>query len=86
MTIEFDRLPAEADAPHLIYADGSGITAYGARTTRFRYIVTNALHDGHVTQGLWDASQLPVGDYLLRAIAADWSGNETTRDVAVRVR
>jgi sugar lactone lactonase YvrE len=86
MTIEFDRLPAEADAPHLIYADGSGITAYGARTTRFRYIVTNALHDGHVTQGLWNASQLPVGDYLLRAIAADWSGNETTRDVAMRVR
>ena len=86
MTIEFDRLPAEADAPRLIYADGSGIAVYGARTTRFRYIVTNALHDGHVTQGLWDASQLPVGDYLLRVIAADWSGNETTRDVAVRVR
>jgi sugar lactone lactonase YvrE len=86
MTIEFDRLPADVDAPRLIYADGSGITAYGSRTTRFRYIVTNSLHEGRVTQGLWDTSQLPAGDYRLRVIAGDWSGNETTRDLPVRVR
>ncbi len=85
MTIEFDRIPAASAAPQLIYAEGSGITVYGAKTTRFRYIVTNDLHEGRLTQGLWDASQLPAGDYRLRVVAADWSGNQTTRDLPVRV-
>ncbi len=85
-TIRFDRLPAESGAPHLIYADGSGITVYGNKTTRFRYIVTNSVCEGHVEQGLWDTSQLPAADYRLRVFAADWSGNETTRDLAVRVQ
>ena len=85
MTIEFDRLPDRGDAPQLIYAEGSGITVYGSRTTRFRYIVTNSLREGRVTQGLWDTSQLPAGDYRLRVFAADIRGNETTRDLPVRV-
>ncbi len=85
MTIEFDRLPDRGDAPQLIYADGSGITVYGSKATRFRYIVTNWLHEGRLTQGLWDTSQLPAGDYRLRVYAADIAGNETTADLRVRV-
>ena len=85
MTIEFDRLPDRSDAPHLLYAEGSGITVYGSRTTRFRYVVTNSLREGRVTQGLWDTSQLAAGDYWLRVFAADIAGNETTADLRVRV-
>ncbi len=86
MTIEFDRLPDARDAPQLIYAEGSGITVYGSKTTRFRYIVTNSLREGRVTQGYWDASQLPVGEYRLRVFARDFGGNETFRDLPVRVQ
>ena len=85
MTIEFDRLPAESGAGRLIYAEGSGITVYGSRTTRFRYIITNGLRDGRVSQAYWDTSQLPPGEYRLRVIARDRSGNETTRDLDVTV-
>ncbi len=85
MTIEFDRLPADRDAGPLIYAEGSGITVYGSRTTRFRYIVTNGLKEGRLSQGYWDTTQLPAGDYRVRVIARDWSGNETNQEVAVRV-
>ncbi len=85
-TIEFDRLPDEPASAPLIYAEGSGITVYGSRTTRFRYIVTNSLREGHVTQALWDTTELPAGDYRLRVLAADFSGNETTRDLPVRVQ
>jgi hypothetical protein len=85
MTIEFDRLPAGGDAGRLIYAEGSGITVYGSRTTRFRYIVTNGLREGHVSQAYWDTSRLPAGEYRVRAIARDRSANETTQEVRVLV-
>ena len=56
------------------YADKSGITVQGNSETHFRY------HVGHA-QG--DAA-LPAGDYTLRIVAKDFSGNEATRgrDVA----
>jgi sugar lactone lactonase YvrE len=85
-TIHFDRLPDGDDAPHLIYGEGSGITEYGNRTTRFRYIVTNSLGEGRLTQGLWETSQLPAGDYRLSVFAADYAGNQTTKDLLVRVQ
>ncbi len=85
-TLEFDRLPDEPSAAPLLYAEGSGITVYGSKATRFRYIVTNSLRDGHVTQGWWDTTQLSAGDYRLRVFAADLSGNETAKDLPVRVQ
>jgi hypothetical protein len=50
--------------------------------------VTNNLHDGKASRGVWDTSELPKGDYLLRIIAADYSGNEATadRDVLITLR
>jgi hypothetical protein len=86
MTLVFDRLPSEPEASKLVYAEGSGITAYGNRTTRFLYIVTNSLVDGVASHGVWDTRSLPEGDYTVRIIAADRAGNTTTRDVPVTIR
>jgi len=70
------------------YAAESGITVYGSETTRFLYEVTNTVRDGRAAKGVWDTTQLPKGDYVLRIIAADYSGNEAQegRDVLVTVR
>lgn len=87
VTILFNRLPGDREATKVAYADESGITVYGSKTTRFLYEVTNTVRDGRAARGEWDTSQLPKGDYILRIIAADFSGNEAQegRDVAVSV-
>jgi hypothetical protein len=87
-TIRFDRQPTGADAPRLIYASGSGIPAYGSRSTRFLYLVTSTLRDGEAADGLLDTSMLSPGDYTLRILAADMAGNEAVanRDLAISVR
>jgi sugar lactone lactonase YvrE len=87
INIMFNRLPAGNDAPKLTYAEQSGITVYGSATTRFLYQVTNTVRDGQTAPGIWDTSELPSGDYILRIIAADFSGNEAQdgRDVLITV-
>ena len=82
----FNLLPADRKATKVAYAAESGITVYGSKTTRFLYEVTNTVKDGRATRGVWDTSQLPKGDYILRIIAADYSGNEVTegRDILIR--
>jgi hypothetical protein len=86
--IVFDRLPRDREATKIAYADESGITVYGSKTTRFLYEVTNTVRDGRAERGVWDTSQLPKGDYVLRIIAGDYSGNEVKegRDVLVTVQ
>ena len=88
INLMFNRLPAESNAPKIVYAEQSGITVYGSATTRFLYNVTNTVRDGRAANGVWDTAQLPGGDYILRIIAADYSGNEAhdNRDVLVTVR
>lgn len=88
ITILFDRLPPDRDATKIAYADQSGITVYGSETTRFLYEVTNTVADGRAERGLWNTSQLPPGDYILRIVAADFSGNEAqqNRDVLITIR
>ena len=88
INIVFDRLPADREATKVAYADESGITVYGSKTTRFLYEVTNTVRDGRAERGVWDTSQLPKGDYVLRIIAGDYSGNEAQqgRDVLISVR
>lgn len=82
----FNLLPADRKATKVAYAAESGITVYGSQTTRFLYEVTNTVKDGRATPGVWDTSQLLKGDYVLRIIAADYSGNEVSegRDVLIR--
>jgi len=87
INILFNRLPGDRAATKVAYAAESGITVYGSATTRFLYEVTNTVRDGRAAPGVWDTSQLPKGDYILRIIAADYSGNEAQqgRDVPVSV-
>jgi DNA-binding beta-propeller fold protein YncE len=85
--IEFDRMPPNREAVKIAYADESGITVYGSKTTRFLYEATNILRHGRAARSTWNTSDLPAGDYTLRIIAADFNGNEATegRDVAIRI-
>lgn len=87
INIVFNRLPADRQATKVAYAAESGITVYGNKTTRFLYEVTNTVRDGRAAPGVWDTAQLPKGDYILRIIAADYSGNEAQegRDVPISV-
>jgi DNA-binding beta-propeller fold protein YncE len=84
-TVVFDRLPADSKAAFLVYAEGTGISVYGNRRTRFLYVATTHVVDGEASEGFWDTSSLSPGPYTLRAIAADIAGNETARDVPVWV-
>jgi len=84
----FNRLPPDREATKVAYADESGITVYGSQATRFLYEVTNTVRDGRAAPGVWDTTQLPKGDYVLRIIAADYSGNEAQdgRDVLITIK
>jgi len=88
ITILFNRLPWDDGATKIAYAPESGITVYGSAKTRFLYEVTNTVRDGRAATGTWDTSQLPKGDYVLRIIAADFSGNEAQerRDLKVSIQ
>jgi hypothetical protein len=88
INILFNRLPPDRDATKVAYAAESGITVYGSAMTRFLYEVTNTVHDGRVAPGVWDTTQLPKGDYILRIIAADYSGNEANdgRDLLITIK
>lgn len=88
INILFNRLPPDRAATKIAYADQSGITVYGSASTRFLYEVTNTVRDGRAEPGVWDTSQLAPGDYILRIIAADYSGNEAQegRDVLLTIR
>ena len=76
ITILFNRLPPDRESTKIAYADQSGITVYGSATTRFLYEVTNTVKDGQAERGMWDTSQVPRGDYTLKIIASDFSGND----------
>jgi sugar lactone lactonase YvrE len=88
VNILFNRLPDDQEATKVAYADESGITVYGSKSTRFLYEVTNTVRDGEVARGVWDTTQLLKGDYVLRIIAADFSGNEAQegRDIPVTLK
>jgi sugar lactone lactonase YvrE len=84
----FDRLPPDRASTKIAYADQSGITVYGSETTKFLYEVTNFVRDGRAIAGAWDSSKVPPGDYVLRIVTADYSGNEAQkdRDVLITIR
>ncbi len=86
ITLEFDRMPPEVGAVKVVYADESGITVYGSKTTRFLYEATNIVRHGRAARSTWNSSELPAGDYTLRIIAADYNGNEATAGRYVEIR
>lgn len=87
MNIEFNRMPPQADAAKVAYAEDSGITVHGSAVTRFRYVVSNVVRDGNLATGTLAVNDLADGDYILRISARDHSGNApvTGRDLHLRI-
>jgi hypothetical protein len=87
VTITFDRLPGDPDAPHALYARGSGIPFYRRGRTRFRYNVTTRLEDSRVVDAPWNPAGLVPGNYILRVLVADEAGNIAMagRDVPIAI-
>ena len=87
VNIEFNRLPPDEESVKVAYADGSGITVYGSKATRFLYQVTNTVRDGVARQGSWNPAGLAPGDYIIRILAADYAGNvaQAGRDLAITI-
>ncbi|WP_313213221.1 gluconolaconase [Stenotrophomonas acidaminiphila] len=87
MNIEFNRMPPQSEAVKVAYAEDSGITVHGSAVTRFRYVLTNTVRDGSLARGRLQVGDLPDGDYIVRILARDHSGNEATtgRDLHVRL-
>ena len=85
--IVFNRMPPQKQAVKVAYAPDSGITVHGSAVTRFRYLVTNTVRDGLMETGRWQPAALPPGEYIVRASARDYSGNEGVgpRDIRVRL-
>jgi sugar lactone lactonase YvrE len=77
INIEFDRLPPGDESVSLVYAAGSGVSAYGT-PTKFKYIVTNRIRDGEARDGLLRTADLAPGNYIIRVIAEDHAGNRAT--------
>ncbi|HWP45135.1 MAG TPA: NHL repeat-containing protein [Blastocatellia bacterium] len=80
INIEFNRLPPGDESVFVVYAPGSGVSAYGT-PTRFKYIITNRVRDGRAIDGFLRTSELAPGDYILRIIAEDFAGNRATRNL-----
>jgi hypothetical protein len=87
ITQVYDRLPREREAVKLAYAENSGITVYGSKTTRFAYAASNTLQGGLALPGGWKVDGLAPGDYTLRIHAADYAGQVALdgRDLALTV-
>jgi streptogramin lyase len=77
INIEFDRLPPDDSAVRTVYAEGSGVSAYGT-PTNFKYIVTNRIRYGQAREGLLRTSDLAPGNYVIKVIAEDYAGNRAS--------
>jgi hypothetical protein len=88
VNIEFNRLPAGEEAVKIVYAEGSGVSAYGT-PTKFKYLVTNRVRDGAASLGLLRTSQFKPGNYRLKVVAEDYSGNRASgkaTELAITIR
>jgi len=72
--IEFNRLPPGDESVFTVYANGSGVSAYGT-PTKFKYIVTNVARDGRSMDGLLRTEAIEPGNYRLKVIAKDMERN-----------
>jgi len=83
--IIFNRMPPQREAVKLAYAADSGITVHGSSSTRFRYVLTNTVRDGLLAEGCLGMAELQPGNYTLRIIAKDYSGNQASVDQDLRI-
>lgn len=77
INVEFNRLPPEDSSVSRVFANGSGVSAYGT-PTRFKYIVTNRVRDGEAIGGFLRTSSLAPGTYVIKVIAEDYAGNRAS--------
>jgi hypothetical protein len=87
INMEFNRLPPDDPSVLMVYAEGSGVSAYGM-PTKFKYIVTNLIKDGRAVAGVFRTSGLAPGNYLIRVIADDRAGNRAsgpTTEMAITI-
>lgn len=77
----FYRLP-DPDLAAYVFAPGSRSGATGP--TVFRYIATNRLIEGRISEGFINFEKLPQGDYEIEVSVRDYKGNTSTRSIAVR--
>ena len=85
ISMDFERLPDDPGAAKIAYAQDSGITVYGSKTTRMRYEITNRVRGGLAMRDAWDTKGIAPGNYILRIVALDFAGNaaRTGRDVPI---
>ena len=81
-TISFDRLP-DANALNFVYAVGSK-SGYTPQTV-FNYIVTNEVKGEAAHESFFDTKKFENGNYILRVFAADFFGNQTSKDVEITI-
>jgi len=82
-TITFGRNPP-FEAVKTVYATGSKSGATGE--TIFNYIVTNRLTPQGYGEGFLDPATLEPGSYKVRVFAADFFGNQTSKDIQIEVK
>jgi hypothetical protein len=88
INIEFNRMPPGDESVFIVYAEGSGVSAYGT-PTKFKYIVTNQARNGQARDGLLRTSSLKPGNYIIKIHAQDYAGNAATgpaTELAVTIR
>ncbi|HEY7545618.1 MAG TPA: NHL repeat-containing protein, partial [Blastocatellia bacterium] len=83
ITMEFNRMPPDDESVFLVYADGSGVSAYGT-PTKFRYIINNRVRDGEARDGALRTTDLASGNYIIRVVAEDFAGNRASGKAAER--
>lgn len=81
-TIRFDRMPSNS-VVRLAYANGSHSGATGE--TIFNYIVTNFVSGGENREDLFDSATIGAGQFVLRVLAKDYFGNESSKDIDIEV-
>ncbi|MEO5858947.1 MAG: hypothetical protein ABIR33_08365 [Pyrinomonadaceae bacterium] len=81
-TITFDRNPP-SEAVKTVYARGSK-SGYTDETL-FNYIVTNHLRPNSYGEGFLDGSTFEPGNYTIRVFAADFFGNQASKDIQIEV-
>jgi len=82
--LEFDRLPWDWQTVSQVYAAGSRSGYEGP--TVFNYIATNLLQHGEVREAFFDPAKLAPGNYTLRVVATDFSGNVAHRDWPITIQ
>jgi hypothetical protein len=78
----------------LVYAEASGITVYGSKTTRFAYAASNTLQDGLALPGSWKVDGAGAGRlhrcaFMRPIMPGRWRSRDATwpsRSSSVRLR